>query len=155
MNIAVLNLANWEQFVTLEKKKETSVIIINKGSFLMKYLETVAFPWQPQCYMHTASPVPTVTRYYSTSLIHWMCKTFNFPATTEAGPGGERGEESRGAKRHLTGFITRARCVLWLASQSPNQVPLHPVVENTIGWWGKELCAKPTPLLTLALQKPS
>lgn len=155
MNITVLNLANWERFVILETQK-TTVIIINKGSFLMKYFETAAFPWQLQYYMHTASLVPTVTRYYSTFLIHWMCKTFNFPATTEAGPGGEKGEEeSRGAKRHLTAFITRARCALWLASQSPNQVPLHPVVENTIGWWGKELCAKPTPLLTLALQKPS
>lgn len=46
-------------------------------------------------FIYTAPPTPTSTHYYSTFLIHWMCKTFNFPATTEAGPGGKRGGEER------------------------------------------------------------
>lgn len=35
-----------------------------------------------------------------------MCKTFNFPATTEAGPGGEseREEERRGSAAELNWF---------------------------------------------------
>lgn len=68
---------------------------------------------------------------------------------------GRREEEERSAAA-LNWFCYEGPIVYsWLASRSPNQVPLHPVFENTIGWWGKELCAKPTPLLTLALQKPS
>lgn len=34
-------------------------------------------------------------------------------------------------------------------------MPLHPLFEPTIGWWRKELCAKPTPPLSLALQELS
>lgn len=73
--------------------------------------------YSPSRFLHTSPSMPTVTRYYSTFLIHWTRtkkekkkKTFNFPATTEAGAW--RGEEERGGERS-------AAALNWFCCEGP------------------------------------
>lgn len=90
-----LHLTSCEIFVILEQKRNPHDS--NKNKVKKKTFQKIHYFDGSFSFIYTAPPTPTSTHYYSTFLIHWMCKTFNFPATTEAGPGGKRGGEERSA----------------------------------------------------------
>lgn len=91
------------------------------------------------------------------SLSRWTFNTFNFPAASVTGPGGERAEERRGEERS-------AAALSWFCFEGPVRV-LAGVAELQSGaitpavWeyhWlsGKGAVRKTNPAAPLALQKP-